>query len=72
MEMVKRDTAYWIAFVWYMIGGLFGASFWLTIASGVIIGVLFDRFSTKVNFTDDNTENDSNNETDNKEETKNE
>lgn len=56
MEMVKRDTAYWIAFVWYMIGGFFGASFWLTIVSGLIVSVLFNMFSTKVNFTDDNTE----------------
>lgn len=56
MKMVKRDTAYWIAFVWYMIGGFFGASFWLTIVSGVIVSVLFNMFSTKVNFTDDNTE----------------
>ena len=56
MEMVKRDTAYWIAFVWYMIGGFFGASFWLTIVSGVIVSVLFNMFSTKVNFTDANTE----------------
>lgn len=56
MEMMKRDTAYWIAFVWYMIGGFFGASFWLTLVSGVIVSVLFNMFSTKVNFTDDNTE----------------
>lgn len=58
MEMIKRDTAYWIAFVWYMIGGFFGANFWLTLVSGVIVSVLFNMFSTKVNFTDDNTESD--------------
>lgn len=60
MKMVKRDTAYWIAFVWYMIGGLFGASFWLTIVSGVIISVLFNMFSTKINIvnSENNTESD--------------
>ena len=58
MEMIKRDTAYWIAFVWYMIGGFFGANFWLTLVSGVIVSILFNMFSTKVNFTDDNTESD--------------
>ena len=58
MEMIKRDTAYWIAFVWYMIGGFFGANFWLTLVSGVIVSILFNMFSTKVNFTDDSTESD--------------
>ena len=58
MEMIKKNTAYWIAFVWYMIGGFFGANFWLTLVSGVIVSILFNMFSTKVNFTDDNTESD--------------
>ena len=69
MEMIKRDTAYWIAFVWYMIGGLFGAGFWRTLVSGLVVSVLFNAFSTKITFKDDNTENDTNeNETNEKEE----
>lgn len=54
--MVKRDTAYWIAFAWYLVGGAFGSSIMVTIISSVIFTVVFGLFETKVNFTDDNTE----------------
>ena len=60
MEMVKKNTAMFIATVDWFMGALFGSSFVSAIISGAIVGVLLAMFSTKITFKDDTNKNDTN------------
>lgn len=49
MEMIKKNTAYWIAFAWFLVGGSFGSSIMVTIVSSVIFTIVFDLFENNTN-----------------------
>lgn len=69
MEMVKKQTAFYVSIIQWVGCGLFGFSFVGAFITGLITSIVLNLVATEINIINKDTENDTNeNETNEKEE----